>query len=82
MTDTLLVILDDVVAGTLTRMSGGRLRFDYDASYQERSGPTPLSLSMPVQVRENWEMTRASVNQPSSYRRCAARCSSTAWKPG
>jgi serine/threonine-protein kinase HipA len=53
MTDTLLVILDDVLAGTLTRMSGGRLRFDYDASYQERSGPTPLSLSMPVQVRSH-----------------------------
>jgi len=53
MTDTLLVILDDVVAGMLTRLSGGRLRFDYDASYQERSGPTPLSLSMPVQVRSH-----------------------------
>ena len=53
MTDTLLVILDDVVAGTLTRLSGGRLRFDYDASYQERSGPTPLSLSMPAQVRSH-----------------------------
>ena len=53
MTDTLLVILDDVVAGTLTRLHGGRLRFDYDASYQQRSGPTPLSLSMPVQVRSH-----------------------------
>ena len=53
MTDTLLVILDDVVAGMLTRLSGGRLRFDYDASYQERSGPTPLSLSMPAQVRSH-----------------------------
>ncbi len=50
MTDTLLVILDDVVAGTGTRLSGGRLRFEYDASYQEQSGHTPLSLSMPVQV--------------------------------
>ncbi len=50
MTDTLLVILVDVVAGTGTRLSGGRLRFEYDASYQEQSGHTPLSLSMPVQV--------------------------------
>ncbi len=50
MSDTLLVILDDVVAGTVTRLSGGRLRFEYDASYQEQSGHTPLSLSMPVQV--------------------------------
>ncbi|MGA2012958.1 MAG: type II toxin-antitoxin system HipA family toxin [Solirubrobacteraceae bacterium] len=53
MTDTLLVILDDVVAGTVTRLSGGRLRFEYDASYQERGGHTPLSLSMPVQVRSH-----------------------------
>jgi len=50
MSDSLLVILDDVVAGTLTRLSGGRLRFDYDAAYQRRRGHTPLSLSMPIQV--------------------------------
>ena len=50
MSDSLVVILDDVVAGTVTRLSGGRLRFDYDAAYQEQAGHTPLSLSMPVQV--------------------------------
>ncbi|MGH2904120.1 MAG: type II toxin-antitoxin system HipA family toxin [Solirubrobacteraceae bacterium] len=50
MTDSLLVILDDSVAGTLTRLRGGRLRFDYDPGYQQRPGRTPLSLSMPVQV--------------------------------
>ncbi len=50
MSDSLLVILDDVVAGTLTRLPGGRLRFDYEAGYQEQRGHTPLSLSMPVQV--------------------------------
>ena len=50
MSDSLLVILDDVVAGTLTRLRGGRLRFDYDAAYQEQPGHTPLSLSMPIQV--------------------------------
>jgi serine/threonine-protein kinase HipA len=50
MSDTLLVILDDVVAGTLTRRAGGRLRFEYNTSYQEQSGHTPLSLSMPIQV--------------------------------
>ncbi len=55
MTDTLLVILDDVVAGTVTRLSGGRLRFEYDASYQEQSGHTPLSLSMPVLVSSHPE---------------------------
>jgi serine/threonine-protein kinase HipA len=50
MSDSLLVILDDVVAGTLTRLSGGRLRFDYDTGYREQPGHTSLSLSMPVQV--------------------------------
>lgn len=50
MSDSLLVILDEVVAGTLTRLSGGRLRFDYEAAYQQQRGHTPLSLSMPVQV--------------------------------
>lgn len=50
MTDRLAVVLDDAVAGMLRRLPGGRLRFDYDAAYREQSAPTPLSLSMPVQV--------------------------------
>jgi serine/threonine-protein kinase HipA len=33
MTDALVVILDDVVAGTVTRVERGRLRFDYAANY-------------------------------------------------
>ena len=53
MSDRLVVILEDVVAGTLTRLNGGRLRFDYDERYQEQSGGTPLSLSMPIQVRSH-----------------------------
>jgi serine/threonine-protein kinase HipA len=53
MSDRLVVILEDVIAGTLTRLSGGKLRFDYDEQYQERSGGTPLSLSMPIQVRSH-----------------------------
>lgn len=53
MSDSLLVVLDDVIAGTLTRLSGGRHRFDYDESYRERPTPTPLSLSMPIQVRSH-----------------------------
>ncbi len=48
MTDTLLVVLDDAVAGTLSRLRGGRLRFDYDEQYRARASATPLSLSMPV----------------------------------
>jgi serine/threonine-protein kinase HipA len=46
----LTVILGDSVAGTLTRLSGGRLRFDYADDY---GASTPLSLSMPVQVRSH-----------------------------
>lgn len=53
MTDTLVVVLDDALAGTLTRLPGGRLRFDYDDAYRERPNPTPLSVSMPTQVRSH-----------------------------
>ena len=51
MTDSLAVILEDAVAGILTRLPNARLRFDYDAAYRARPGATPLSLSMPTQVR-------------------------------
>ncbi len=50
MTDSLLVILDDVAAGTVSRLRGGRLRFDYSDEYRQRPARTPLSLSMPAQV--------------------------------
>jgi serine/threonine-protein kinase HipA len=50
MSDTLVVVLDSTVAGTLTRLRGGRLRFDYDDDYRRCAGPVPLSLSMPPQV--------------------------------
>lgn len=50
MSDTLVVLLGDRVAGTLTRLPGGRVRFDYDREYQEAEAPTPLSLSMPVRI--------------------------------
>jgi serine/threonine-protein kinase HipA len=53
MTDSLQVILEDQIAGTVTRLRGGRLRFDYSDEYRERSGGTPLSLSMPIQVRSH-----------------------------
>ena len=57
MTDSLLVLLDEVVAGTLYRLAGGRLRFDYADAYRETPGSTPLSLSMPLQVRSHTERT-------------------------
>jgi serine/threonine-protein kinase HipA len=53
MTDSLLVVLDDTIAGTLVRLRGGKLRFDYGDEYRGRPGATPLSLSMPTQVRSH-----------------------------
>ena len=53
MTEALVVILGDEVAGTITRLAGGKLRFDYDEAYRSRPGVTPLSVSMPVQVQSH-----------------------------
>jgi serine/threonine-protein kinase HipA len=50
MTDSLAVIMEDRVAGTLARTGGGRLTFTYNEDYREREGATPLSLSMPTQI--------------------------------
>lgn len=50
MTDRLIVILDGAPAGVLTRLPGGRLRFDYDDEYRRSPDATPLSVSMPVRV--------------------------------
>ncbi|MGH3305158.1 MAG: type II toxin-antitoxin system HipA family toxin [Streptosporangiaceae bacterium] len=50
MTTTLVVILGNVIAGKVTRLAGGRLRFDYDETYRSRPDATPLSVSMPVQI--------------------------------
>ncbi len=50
MSDELVVVLGDQVAGTLTRLAGGPLRFDYDPAYREAETPTPLSLSMPPRI--------------------------------
>jgi serine/threonine-protein kinase HipA len=50
MSDSLAVLLDDKIAGELTRLRGGRLRFDYDARYRRLKVATPLSVSMPPQV--------------------------------
>jgi serine/threonine-protein kinase HipA len=53
MADSLAVILDNSHAGTLTRLSGGRLSFEYDAAYRERETAIPLSVSMPVPLRSH-----------------------------
>jgi serine/threonine-protein kinase HipA len=52
-TEALIVILGDVIAGSITRLPGGRLRFDYDERYQSQPRATPLSVSMPVQVQSH-----------------------------
>src|SRR3990172_8035437 len=49
--DELLVVLGGRVAGTLTRLENARLHLEYDEAYRERPDATPLSLSMPIQVR-------------------------------
>jgi serine/threonine-protein kinase HipA len=50
MSDMLVVLLDNAIAGTLTRLPAGRLRFDYDDGYRALPGATPLSVSMPTAV--------------------------------
>ena len=53
MNDSLVVLLGETTAGVLTRLRGGQLRFDYDDQYRARSSPTPLSVSMPIQVQSH-----------------------------
>jgi serine/threonine-protein kinase HipA len=53
MTDSLIATFQDTTAGTVTRLHGGRLRFDYDDDYRKSPGATPLSVSMPLQVRSH-----------------------------
>lgn len=50
MSDALAVLLGDEVAGVVELMPNRRIRFRYEPAYQRRKAPTPLSLSMPVQV--------------------------------
>jgi serine/threonine-protein kinase HipA len=53
MTDQLIVIVGDAVAGTLTRLRGGKLQFGYEQSYIAQRTATPLSVSMPLSVRSH-----------------------------
>jgi len=53
MTDSLVVVMDGSIVGTVFRLKGGRLRFDYADDYRDQTGATPLSLSMPTQVRSH-----------------------------
>lgn len=51
MAEELVVVLGGSVAGRLTRHENGRVHLEYDEAYRERPDATPLSLSMPIQVR-------------------------------
>lgn len=53
MIETLLVLMGDTTAGVLTRSQAGRLNFTYDDDYRAHRGATPLSVSMPLQVRSH-----------------------------
>jgi serine/threonine-protein kinase HipA len=55
MTEPLIVLLEDAVAGTLGRLANGRLQFEYDDKYRMRADATALSLSMPTSVRTHSE---------------------------
>jgi serine/threonine-protein kinase HipA len=57
MLDTLAVLLEGSLAGTLTRLRDGRLRLDYDDTFRGRAEATSLSLSMPKQVRSHGDRT-------------------------
>lgn len=47
------VLLDGAPAGTLSRLTNGRMHFAYDDTYRQRSDATPLSYSMPLAVAEH-----------------------------
>ncbi len=53
MKDILFVVLDDAIAGRITRAETGDLRFDYDEEYSRQPNPTALSVSMPTAVRSH-----------------------------
>lgn len=56
--NSLVVIIGDDVAGSLEKLSNGRLQFTYDEEYQRTPGATPLSLSMPLGVRQHADENR------------------------
>lgn len=51
MAQTLCVRLGGRLAGTVERLRGGTLRFDYLDEYRQLDDAVPLSLSMPLEVR-------------------------------
>ncbi len=68
MTETLLVLIGDTTAGVVTRSQAGKLHFTYDDDYRVRPGATPLSVSMPIQVRSPGNTHRPGLRGGSSLR--------------
>jgi serine/threonine-protein kinase HipA len=56
MINELSVLIDDHLAGRVTRRQGA-LRFKYEDQYRQRGTPTPLSVSMPVEISEHADHT-------------------------
>ena len=52
MINELSVVIDDRLAGRVRRKQGA-LRFKYADQYRQRGTPTPLSVSMPVEISEH-----------------------------
>lgn len=48
-TKELILLMGDDIAGTVTRLAGGKLAFEYDSAYSA----TPVSVSMPTQIRQH-----------------------------
>src|SRR5258708_2155695 len=44
MTDSLVVLVNNIAVGTLSRMRENRLAFEYDDEYRNRRDATPLSV--------------------------------------
>ena len=57
MTDSLVVLLNNIAVGTLTRMRENRLAFEYNDEYRNRRDATPRSVSMPRRCAANLDAT-------------------------
>ena len=57
MSDSLAVVVGEILAGTVERLGDARLRFVYDDGYRSRPDATPLSLSMPLRIDSHPDRT-------------------------
>ena len=57
MAETLAVLMGSTLAGTITRGANNLLKFAYDVGYRAAADATPISLSMPIAIREHVDST-------------------------